>query len=85
MSINPSKGVIPPNVCVSRRPSNHKTILQKPEHGDLTACANYAHEAVTHSSKPFHILAFIWVRFLKASYLQVNTTTAIPAEVSSCK
>jgi len=73
MSINPSKGVIPPNVCVSRKPSHHKTILQQPKHGDLSAGAN------------IRLLAFIWVRLLKASYLQANTTTANPAEVSPCK
>jgi len=85
MSINPSTGVIPSNVCVSRRPSHKKPVLKKPEKGDLSACASYAHEAVKHSSQPFNTLAFIWVRFLKASYLQANTTPANSAEVSPCQ
>ena len=79
MSINPSTGVIPPKVCVSHKLSTKKPVLQKPKNGDLSACTDYAHEAVKHSSKPFHTLAFIWVRFLKASYLQDHSSTSSTA------
>ena len=82
MSANPSTGVIPPKVCVSRKLSTKKPVLQKPENGDLSACAAYAHKATKLSAKPFSTSAFIWSRFLRASYLQANTTTANPAEVS---
>ena len=42
----------------------------KPEPGDLEACAKYAKEALKYSTKVYRVPAYIWVRFLKRSFLE---------------
>jgi hypothetical protein len=61
MSINPTRGIAP---------AYSKFTHPKPALGDILACTDYVHHAVQLSTNSNYTLAFIWARFLVASFLQ---------------
>jgi len=47
-----------------------KEIISKPPLGDIEACARYVAHALMKSTRPSRTSAYIWVRFLKPSFLE---------------